>query len=156
VTAVTFTLDGKCLATGLADGTVRFRRAAADSEVAIANQLEDYPRLQHDKEAQVRQLQDHLNVPRQDQCATGFRYRDAVPGDRVCVTQLVFDQVLEDNKHASERSAGSGPYGADTCRQGYVWREATPGDHVCVEPSVRRQAALDNRQAQYRLATGSK
>ena len=108
-----------------------------------------------DAYAQIDSLQAQLNELRQGNCAPRYVYRNAVPGDRVCVTQMVQAQVLEDNKHTAERRAGSGPYGPDTCKQGYVWREATPGDHVCVEPSVRNQAALDNRQAQYRLATAS-
>jgi hypothetical protein len=105
--------------------------------------------------SQINSLRAQVNVLRQGQCAAGYVPRNAAPGDRVCVTQAVADEVLADNKQAAERRAGGGPYGADTCKQGFVWREATPGDHVCVAPSVRDQAATDNRQAQYRLAAGS-
>jgi len=110
--------------------------------------------LLKDAYAQIDSLQAQLNGVR-GICAPGFVWRGAVPGDRVCVTPAVHNQVLSDNTQAAERRAGGGPYGPDTCKQGYVWREATPTDHVCVEASVREQAAQDNRQAQYRLATGS-
>jgi len=91
-----------------------------------------------------------------DTCRPGYVWREAYPGDHVCVTPSVRAQAAKDNSQASSRRAlEGGPYGRDTCRQGYVWREARRGDHVCVTPSTRTQAANDNRQASSRRA-GSK
>jgi len=83
-----------------------------------------------------------------DTCKQGFVWREARPGDHVCVTPATRSQTAEDNRlAASRRSPNGGPYGPDTCKQGYVWREAFPGDRVCVPPQTRAQAAEDNRLA---------
>ena len=85
----------------------------------------------------------------QELCRQGYVWREAFPGDRVCVTPGTRTQAASDNSQASSRRV---PGGSDTCRQGYVWREARPSDHVCVTPQVRTQTASDNRQAANRLA----
>ncbi len=91
-----------------------------------------------------------------DSCRQGYVWREAAPGDHVCVTPATRDQAAFDNAHAAERvDPGNHTYGPDTCRQGYVWREAVPGDHVCVTPAVRAQAVDDNNQAGARIDTGS-
>ncbi|MGO9059399.1 MAG: hypothetical protein ACLQU2_18730, partial [Candidatus Binataceae bacterium] len=85
-------------------------------------------------------------------CIPGFVWREAFPGDHVCVTPQIWEQTAEDNRKRldPERRAGFGPYGPDTCRQGFVWRDASPNiysnstDHVCVTPATRTQAAQDN------------
>lgn len=83
-----------------------------------------------------------------DTCLQGYVWRDAFPGDHVCVTGATRSQAASDNSQAAaRRSPTGGPYGPDTCLQGYVWREARPGDHVCVSPATRSQAAYDNGQA---------
>jgi len=83
-----------------------------------------------------------------DTCLQGYVWREAVPGDHVCVTPETRTQAAEDNSlAASHRSPTGGAYGPDTCLQGYVWREAVPGDHVCVTPETRAQAAEDNSLA---------
>lgn len=81
-------------------------------------------------------------------CVDGYVWREAFPGDRVCVTPAVRTQTAIDNRlAASRRAPGGGAYGPDTCQQGFVWREARPEDHVCVTPETREQAARDNRAA---------
>jgi hypothetical protein len=91
--------------------------------------------------------------PTHPDCIQGYVWREAIPGDHVCVTPEVRDQAAEDNRLAdSRRSPTGGDYGPDTCLQGYVWREAVPSDHVCVTPETRDQAAEDNRLADSRRA----
>lgn len=91
-----------------------------------------------------------------DTCRQGYVWREAFPGDHVCVTPKTRAQAASDNSYASaRREPGGGPYGPDTCRQGYVWREARTDDHVCVTPETRAQTASDNRQAANRLASGT-
>lgn len=83
-----------------------------------------------------------------DTCQHGFVWREAHPGDRVCVVPEIRQQARNDNAAAvARRDPNGGPYGPDTCLSGFVWREAFPGDHVCVPPETRTQAALDNGQA---------
>jgi hypothetical protein len=86
--------------------------------------------------------------PDPDACLQGYVWREAVPGDHVCVTPETRAQAADDNSlAASRRSPTGGAYGPDTCLQGYVWREAVQGDHVCVTPETRAQAADDNSLA---------
>jgi hypothetical protein len=81
-------------------------------------------------------------------CIYGYVWREAVPGDHVCVTGETRAQAAFDNNQAAfRRNPGGGAYGPDTCIYGYVWREAVPGDHVCVTGETRAQAAYDNSQA---------
>ena len=83
-----------------------------------------------------------------DTCKPGYVWREAFPGDHVCVDPAIREQVQRDNKQANARRASNGgPSGPDTCRQGYVWRQARPQDHVCVTPQTRAQTVSDNRQA---------
>jgi hypothetical protein len=89
-------------------------------------------------------------------CLPGYVWREAVPGDHVCVTPATRDQAAQDNSLASSRvSPTGGAYGPDTCLQGYVWRDAVPGDHVCVTGETRAQAAQDNSLAASRRVGGS-
>jgi hypothetical protein len=90
-----------------------------------------------------------------DTCRPGFVWREAFPGDHVCVTPETRAQATYDNSQAEARRDPTGPYGPDSCIQGYVWREAYPGDHVCVTPEVRAQTAEDNRLAETRRVGGS-
>ena len=88
-------------------------------------------------------------------CRPGFVWREAFPGDFVCVTPETRNQVAFDNRQAAaRREPGGGPFGPDTCREGFVWREAHPGDHVCVTPDTRAKAAEDNSQAANRRVGG--
>ncbi|MGB3485756.1 MAG: hypothetical protein WBB07_26500 [Mycobacterium sp.] len=82
-----------------------------------------------------------------DTCVQGFVWREARPGDTVCVTPAIRDQVAQQNANpASNRdpNAGSGPL---SCSQGYVWREAFDGDTICVPPAVRSATLADNAAA---------
>ncbi len=88
-----------------------------------------------------------------DTCRQGYVWREAFPGDHVCVTGETRAQAAYDNSQAAARREPSGgEYGPDTCRQGYVWREADPDDHVCVTGETRAQTAYDNSQADARRA----
>lgn len=87
-----------------------------------------------------------------DTCLPGYVWREAFPGDHVCVLPEARDRAQQDNVEAgSRRNPGGGDFGPDTCRQGYVWREASSSDHVCVIPETRSQAAEDNQRAGQRV-----
>lgn len=83
-----------------------------------------------------------------DTCIQGFVFREARPGDTVCVTPSVRSGTAQDNANAASNvQPGGGAYGPNTCKQGFVWREAFGGDTVCVTPAVRGQAKADNAAA---------
>jgi hypothetical protein len=85
-------------------------------------------------------------------CITGFVWREAGPGDKVCVTPQLRAQAGAENRTAiANRQPGGGPYGPNTCREGFVWREAVANDVSCVVPGSRRQAAADNAAAASRV-----
>jgi hypothetical protein len=91
-----------------------------------------------------------------DTCSQGYVWREAFPGDHVCVRPEVRAQAAADNAAGpSRRQPGGGASGPDTCLPGFVWRDARPGDHVCVPPATREQTASDNRLAGNRLASSS-
>ncbi|GGQ71806.1 metallopeptidase domain-containing protein [Couchioplanes azureus] len=81
-----------------------------------------------------------------NRCLQGYVWREARPGDQVCVTGATRAQVAADNAAAPSRWV-NGPFGPHTCIQGYVWREAFAGDDVCVTGAQRTQAAADNAAA---------
>jgi hypothetical protein len=92
----------------------------------------------------------------QDTCRQGFVWREASPGDYVCVTPETRAEAAQDNSQASaRREPAGGAYGPNTCLSGYVWREARQGDLVCVTPKTRAQAASDNAQASARRAVSA-
>ncbi|MER5326315.1 hypothetical protein [Streptosporangium roseum] len=81
-------------------------------------------------------------------CANSLVWREATPGDLVCVTPARRSIIWQENADAWKHvQPGGGPYGPDTCVQGYVWRETRPSDHVCVVPDSRWWASQDNRNA---------
>lgn len=84
-------------------------------------------------------------------CLEGYVWREAVPGDMVCVTGEQRDQAAYDNSQAASRVNPDCAWGVDSCQYGYVWREAVPGDVVCVTAEVRDQVAYDNTQAASRI-----
>lgn len=87
-------------------------------------------------------------APHPDTCIEGFVWREAYPGDHVCVTPAVRELTAVDNQlAASRRDPAGGAHGPDTCKPGFVWREARPDDHVCVTPDVRERTARENRLA---------
>ena len=82
------------------------------------------------------------------ECLSGFVWREALRGDKVCVTPQIRARTAAENSRAElTREASGGAYGANTCKPGYVWREATRGDLVCVVPAARDQARADNAAA---------
>ncbi|MCV7423961.1 hypothetical protein H7K45_25745 [Mycobacterium yunnanensis] len=88
-----------------------------------------------------------------DTCVQGFVWREARPGDTVCVTPGVRDAIAAQNANAGankDPQAGSGP---ESCSQGYVWREAFDGDTICVTPAVRSATLADNAAAASRKQT---
>ena len=87
-------------------------------------------------------------APHPDACIDGYVWREAYPGDRVCVAPATREQAADDNRlAATRREPRGGTHGPDTCKPGFVWREARADDHVCVTPEVREQTARDNRLA---------
>jgi hypothetical protein len=88
-------------------------------------------------------------------CKSGFVWREAFPGDFVCVEPGQRDQAAADNAAAASRIDPHGASGPQSCISGFVWREAGAGDLVCVEPSVRSRVAEDNRLAPARVAGGA-
>jgi hypothetical protein len=81
-------------------------------------------------------------------CSPGYVWREAYPGDVICVEPPRRDAVRSENEIASARvQPGGGAYGPDTCSSGYVWREARPADHVCVTPDSRALVARENSRA---------
>jgi hypothetical protein len=81
-------------------------------------------------------------------CLMGYVWRQAVPGDYVCVTPANRAQAAADDAAAASRvNPQGGSYGPDTCLYGYIWRGAVPSDHVCVTPDTYAQTQADNGQA---------
>jgi flagellar basal body L-ring protein FlgH len=80
-------------------------------------------------------------------CLTGYVWRDAFPGDTVCVTPATRTRAAQDNAAAASRRDPSAGYGPNGCQSGYVWREARASDLVCVTPNIRTQAKADNATA---------
>jgi hypothetical protein len=84
-------------------------------------------------------------------CQSGYVWREAYPGDTVCVEPGQRAQAAADNAAAASRIDPHGAYGPQSCMSGYVWREARADDLVCVEPWVRTQVAADNAAAASRI-----
>lgn len=81
-----------------------------------------------------------------DECRPGFVWREALPGDHVCVTPETRDATSRENQLAADRRA-QGAHGTVTCRSGFVWREAFAGDHACVTPEARARVRAENAGA---------
>ncbi len=79
-----------------------------------------------------------------DTCKQGYVWRDAIPGDHVCVTPQSRAQAAHENAIAGSRVNPTGPYGPNSCKVGYVWREAYNGDKVCVTGARRAQVRNEN------------
>ncbi|WP_193047233.1 hypothetical protein [Mycolicibacterium baixiangningiae] len=82
-----------------------------------------------------------------DTCINGFVWREAAPGDNVCVTPAVRDATAAQNGQSIANRDPNGAYGSNSCKQGFVWREAFDGDVVCVTPDIRAATKADNAQA---------
>ncbi len=110
------------------------------------------PEPSAEEAAAEKKRQEQVQAHRNGICLTGFVWRDARPGDKVCVTPDVRTRTAAENQAAaSTRSPNGGAYGVNTCKPGFVWREAFEGDAVCVVPASRQQAANDNAQAAQRV-----
>lgn len=81
-----------------------------------------------------------------DQCVFGFVWREAFPGDRVCVTGDRRATVATDNATRDQRRDINHPH-PGACLFGYVWREAGPGDFVCVDGAERERVWAENKLA---------
>jgi hypothetical protein len=72
------------------------------------------------------------------------------PGDSVCVTKHVAQEVQDENEAAASGQGyvpGGGAYGPQTCVSGLVWREGYEGDAVCVSPARRSETWQENANA---------
>jgi hypothetical protein len=81
-----------------------------------------------------------------DTCRNGYVWRDAIPGDHVCVTPERRQVAADENAIAGSRYDPAGAYGPNSCVAGFVWREAYAGDVVCVTPGRRSQVAQENAE----------
>lgn len=79
-----------------------------------------------------------------DTCKPGFVWRDAIPGDHVCVAPARRTAAANENAVAGSRVDPTGPYGPNSCKSGFVWREAYAGDVVCVTPARRTEVHQEN------------
>ena len=86
------------------------------------------------------------------QCDAGYVWREAFPGDYVCVTPAVRDRVMRDNDLATSRWAPGSLY-PGACSPGHVAREAYSGDTTCVTPAGRERARHENELADRRRST---
>ena len=82
----------------------------------------------------------------EDQCVPGFVWREAFPGDHVCVSGTTREQMQVDNSNVDKNHVS----GSSQCRFGLVWREAEADDQVCVTNATRELAAVDNAAASAR------
>lgn len=82
-----------------------------------------------------------------DTCREGYVWREAKPGDVVCVRPSSRTKAAQENALSLSRIDPAGAYGPFTCINGFVWREAFPGDVVCVTPARRTAVANENANA---------
>lgn len=75
-----------------------------------------------------------------DTCVPGYVWRDAIPGDHVCVVPARRALAANENATASARVIPL----TNSCLPGFVWREAYAGDVVCVTPARRTQVLGEN------------
>lgn len=77
-------------------------------------------------------------------CKPGYVWREARPGDAVCVEPWARDRVRRENAeaplHALRVRMGQPP----ECLAGYVFRAALARDFVCVTPTAHAQAQDEN------------
>ena len=120
-------------------------KLAADKALAdrqAADQATAERRIQEEKRAA------QARAAANGECLSGYVWREAFRGDKVCVTPQIRSRTeVENSRAAMTREPAGGAYGTNTCKQSYVWREATRGDLVCVAPAARDQARADNAAA---------
>lgn len=83
-------------------------------------------------------------LPQVGQCRSGYVWREAGPGDLICVTPTARERARLENDLAVSRIDPNSAYGPHGCRSGFVWREGFPGDLACVPPQSRADAAHEN------------
>ncbi|MFI6453847.1 hypothetical protein ACIBF6_20080 [Streptosporangium amethystogenes] len=76
-------------------------------------------------------------------CLEGYDYREAVAGDKVCVTPAAREQARIDNYDAPRWV----DYETGGCLHVRRWRLITPDDHVCITPETEQQIIADNQAA---------
>lgn len=91
----------------------------------------------------------------QTPCLSGYVWREAAPGDAVCVIPQSRDLAAAENAAAALRREPGPRGGLWYCLQGYVWREAFAGDYACVTPAARDRVAAENAAAPVRRAGGA-
>ena len=89
-----------------------------------------------------------------DTCLNGYVWRDAAPGDHVCVKPVSRSRAATENATAASRIDPLGAYGPYTCINGFVWREAFRGDVVCVTPVRRDAVNVENAMGAARRVLG--
>ena len=121
-------------------------------EEAAAHERQRQQQLEEERRRVAAAREAQIRAHREGICVSGYVWREARPGDKVCVTPQIRTQTAGENRAAgTNRQPGGGAYGPNTCKQGFVWREAYAGDAVCVVPASRTQAARDNAMAASRV-----
>ncbi|TIS95716.1 hypothetical protein [Mesorhizobium sp.] len=87
-------------------------------------------------------------------CLQGYVWREARPGDVVCVIPQSRTLAADENAKGHQRREPGPRDGVYYCLQGYVWREAFDGDLVCVIPAARQRARDENALASSRTIVG--
>jgi hypothetical protein len=94
-----------------------------------------------------------LASPPSNTCISPYVWRNARPGDAVCVTDQTRTKVAQENANpGANKQPGGGASGPETCVSGYVWRQAFDGDTICVQPPERDATLADNAAAASRVA----
>ncbi|MFC4897701.1 hypothetical protein ACFQVD_25320 [Streptosporangium amethystogenes subsp. fukuiense] len=76
-------------------------------------------------------------------CLEGYDHREAVAGDKVCVTPAAREQARVDNEDAPRWV----DYETGGCLSTRRWRLITPTDKVCITPETEQQIIADNQAA---------
>ncbi|SJM30639.1 hypothetical protein [Mesorhizobium delmotii] len=87
-------------------------------------------------------------------CLQGYVWRDARPGDGVCVIPQSRTLAADENAKAHLRREPGPRDGVFWCLSGFVWREAFQGDTVCVIPAARQRVRDENALASSRTIGG--
>jgi len=79
-----------------------------------------------------------------DTCKQGYVWREAIPGDHVCVRPQARSKAAHENAISGLRVNPYGAYGPNSCKIGFVWRGAYSGDKVCVTSARRSHVHQEN------------
>lgn len=91
----------------------------------------------------------------QTPCIEGYVWREARPGDRVCVIPQSRALAARENALTAYRRVAVPRGGVYDCRPGWVWREAFATDRVCVTPAARDRVRAENAMSARRTAGGA-